>query len=55
MLLLLLLGSLAGLLTVERLNALTSRTMYPFHMLAAHTGYKPARPVPEALAAIVVK
>lgn len=53
MLLRLLPGSLAGPLTVDRLNALTSRTTYPCDKLVSHTGYKPARPVPETLAAIV--
>lgn len=46
-------GSLAGPLTIERLNALVSRTTYPSRKLSSHIGYKPARPVPEALAAIV--
>ena len=55
MLLRLLPGSLTGPLTTERLNALTSRTTYPCHKLAAHTGYKPTRPVPETLTAVVAE
>lgn len=46
-------GSLAGPLTIERLNALVSRTTYPSRKLSSHIGYKPTRPVPETLAAIV--
>jgi nucleoside-diphosphate-sugar epimerase len=46
-------GSLAGPLTVERLNVLVSRTTYPSRKLSSHIGYNPARPVPETLAAIV--
>lgn len=53
MLLRLLPGRSAGPLTVDRLNALVSRTTYPCHKLASHTGYKPARPVPDTLATIV--
>ena len=45
--------SLAGPLTVERLNALVGRTSYPFTKLLSHIGYKPARPVPETLSAVV--
>jgi hypothetical protein len=46
-------GSLAGPLTVEHLNVLVSRTTYPSRKLSSHIGHKPARPVPETLAAIV--
>lgn len=46
-------GGLAGPLTIERLNALVSRTRYPSRKLASHIGYKPARSVPETLAMIV--
>lgn len=49
----LLLEGLAGPLTIERLNALVSRTTYPSRKLSSHIGYKPDRPVPETLAAIV--
>jgi nucleoside-diphosphate-sugar epimerase len=55
MLLRLLPRSLTGPLTTERLNTLISRTTYPCHKLAAHTGYKPTRPVPETLAAVVAE
>ena len=44
--------SLVGPLTAERLNALVGRTSYPFTKLTSHIGCKPARPVPETLAAI---
>jgi nucleoside-diphosphate-sugar epimerase len=46
-------GGLAGPLTIERLDALVSSTTYPSRKLASHTGYKPARSVPETLATIV--
>jgi nucleoside-diphosphate-sugar epimerase len=55
MLLRLLPRSLTGPLTTERLNTLISRTTYPHHKLAAHTGYEPTRPVPETLAAVVAE
>lgn len=55
MLLRLLPGNLAGPLTVERLNALVSRTTYPCQKLTSHIGYKPVRPVPETLAKIVAE
>ena len=48
-------GGLAGPLTIERLNALVSRTTYPCQKLTSHTGYKPARPVPGTLAKIVAE
>jgi nucleoside-diphosphate-sugar epimerase len=45
--------SLVGPLTAERLNALVGRTSYPFTKLTYHIGYKPACPVPQALASVV--